>query len=161
MAKARKNSARKGASATAADAQLVLQLYDLRRETEMRKARNWIATEFWPTSADDLIKLARDFGSQHNAWFRQVYGYWDMAASLVLQGALNERLFFSTGGEMWFVFSKVQPFVKEVRDRLQSPEAFRNLEQLATRTAEGRERLTLMQQRLAAFTQSRQAAGGR
>ena len=58
--------------ATAHDAQLILKLYDLRREAEMRKARNWFTVEFWPQSADDLIKVASAFPSQENAWIRQV-----------------------------------------------------------------------------------------
>ncbi len=127
----------------------------------MRKARNWVGNDFWPTSADDIIKLARDFGSQHNAWFRQVFGYWEMAASLVLHGALNERLFLAVGHEMWFVFAKIEPFLKELREKLQSPDIMQNLEKVATRTPEGRERLKHMEQRLAAFMQSRQAAAAR
>ena len=78
---------------TAADAQLILQLYDLRREPEMRKARNWWGVEFWPQSADDFMKIVGAMGSQENNWLRQVGGYWSMAASFVLQGALNEELF--------------------------------------------------------------------
>src|SRR5450756_2499672 len=65
---------------THADAQLILQLYDLRREAEMRKARNWVATQFWPQSADDYIKVASAVGNPENAWLRQVTSYWDMCA---------------------------------------------------------------------------------
>jgi hypothetical protein len=78
---------------TTSDAHLILELYDLRREAEMRKARNWFAGEFFPQSADDFVKIANAFPSQENAWMRQVAGYWDMAASLVLHGAVNEELF--------------------------------------------------------------------
>jgi len=65
---------------TAADAQLILQLYDLRREAEMRKARSWWLGEFWPQSADDVVKVAWAMGTQENNWLRQVGGYWSMAA---------------------------------------------------------------------------------
>ena len=58
--------------ATARDAELVLKLYDLRREAEMRKARSWFAAEFWPQNADQFIKVANSFPSQENAWLRQV-----------------------------------------------------------------------------------------
>ena len=78
---------------TATDAQLILQLYDLRREPEMRKARNWWAADFFPENADDFVKVAWAMGSQENNWLRQVSGYWGMAASFVLQGVLNEELF--------------------------------------------------------------------
>jgi hypothetical protein len=139
--------------ATAHDAQVVLQLYDLRREAEMRKARNWFTTEFWPQSADDIVKVASAFPSQENAWMRQVGGYWDMAASLVLQGALHEELFLQPGisGEMFFIFAKVYPFLKEVRQKMNSPEAFVNIEKVATGSKTARKRLarllTIMEQR--------------
>ena len=64
--------------ATSADAELILKLYELRREPEMRKARNWWMNEFWPQSADDFIKLAMSFPSQENQWMRQAATYWEM-----------------------------------------------------------------------------------
>jgi len=76
--------------ATAHDAALIMKLYDLRREAEMRKARHWLTVEFWPETADEFIKVANSFPSQENAWLRQVGGYLDMAAAFVVQGALNE-----------------------------------------------------------------------
>ena len=79
--------------ATANDAQVVMQLYDLRREAEMRKARSWFAGEFWPQDADEFLKVVNAFGSQENAWMRQVSGYWDMATAFVVHGAVNEELF--------------------------------------------------------------------
>jgi hypothetical protein len=129
--------------ATAHDAQVVLQLYDLRREAEMRKARNWFATEFWPQSADDVLKVANAFPSQENAWMRQVGGYWDMAASLVLHGAVNEELFLQPGcsGEMFFIFAKVYPFLKEFRAKTNNPDAFANIEKVATGSKLARKRL--------------------
>ncbi len=76
---------------TAEDAQIIMRLYDLRREPEMRKARGWFAG-FWPRNPDDVIQVINAVNPQENAWFRQVSGYWDMAASFVLRGALNEDL---------------------------------------------------------------------
>src|SRR5258707_766 len=70
--------------ATAHDAQLILKLYDLRREEEMRKARHWLTAEFWPQSADEFIKVVDSFPSQENAWLRQAGGDWVMAAALVV-----------------------------------------------------------------------------
>ena len=64
--------------ATAADAELILKLYELRREPEMRKARNWWMNEFWPESADDFITIAMSFPSQENQWMRQAATYWEM-----------------------------------------------------------------------------------
>src|SRR6266852_9039297 len=79
--------------ATPKDAELIMQLYDLRREPEMRKARHWWLAEFWPDSADDFIKIASTLGTQENNWLRQVGGYWAMAAAFVSSGALNVDLF--------------------------------------------------------------------
>jgi hypothetical protein len=129
--------------AMAHDAQLIMKLYDLRREAEMRKARNWFTVEFWPQSADELIKVASAFPSQENAWIRQVGGYWDMAASFVLHGALNEELFLEPGccGEMFFIFGKIYPFLKEFREKTNNPDAFANVEKVATGSKVARRRL--------------------
>ena len=129
--------------ATPHDANLVLKLYDLRREAEMRKARSWFGAEFWPQNAADVLKVANAFPSQENAWMRQVGGYWDMAASLVLHGALNEELFLQPGisGEMFFIFAKIHPFLKEMREKMNNPEAFANVEKVATGSKLARKRL--------------------
>jgi len=131
---------------TAEDAQIIMRLYDLRREAEMRKARQWYAG-WWPASADDILQVLNGFGTQENAWLRQVNGYWDMAASFVLRGALNEELFFDCGAEMWFIFAKLQPFLKEVRQKANIPKGFTRVERIATRTKDGRDRLQMMLKR--------------
>jgi hypothetical protein len=84
---------------TAEDAQIIMRLYDLRREPEMRKARAWFAG-FWPKDAHEIIRVINGADPQENAWFRQVTGYWEMAASFVLRGVLSEELFFDSGGEL-------------------------------------------------------------
>jgi len=129
--------------ATAHDAGLILKLYDLRREAELRKARNFMLVEFWPQNADDVIAVASSFPSQENAWFRQVGGYWDMAASFVLHGAVNEELFVQPGssGEMFFIFAKIHPFLKEVRAKMNNPEMMANIEKVATGSKTARKRL--------------------
>jgi hypothetical protein len=137
--------------ATATDAQLIMKLYDLRREAEMRKARNWWVTGFWPESADDFMKIAGAMGSQENNWMRQVSGYWSMAASFVVQGALSEELFIqpSVSGEMVLIFAKVQPFLKELREKMGDPQMFGNIEKVITGSKFGRERLKLTLKRVA------------
>jgi hypothetical protein len=136
--------------ATAADAQLIMKLYDLRREAEMRKARNWWVGEFWPESADDFLKVSSAMGTQENNWLRQVSGYWSMAASFVLQGALNEELFLqpAVSGEMYFVFAKVHPFLKDLREKIGDPHMFGNMEKVITGSKFGRERLKFTLKRL-------------
>jgi len=132
--------------ATAEDAQIIMRLYDLRREPEMRKARHWYAG-WWPRSADNILKVLQAGGTQENAWFRQVNGYWDMAASFVLHGVVNESLFFDSSGELWFVLAKLQPFLKEVRQRANIPQGFVRVEKVATRTKDGRDRLQMFLKR--------------
>jgi hypothetical protein len=142
---------------TAVDAQLVMQLYDLRREPEMRKARNWWVAEFWPQTADDVLKLAFTLGTQENNWLRQVNGYWSMAASFVLQGALNEELFIqpAVSGEMFLIFAKVHPFLKELREKVGDPEMFGNIEKVITGSKYGRERLKFMIKRVEMMREKR------
>lgn len=135
-----------------ADAELILRLYDLRREAEIRKARNWWATEFWPENADDFMKVAMAMGTQENNWLRQVGGYWELAASLVVHGVLDETLFLegAFSGEMFLIFAKLQPFLKELREKLQSPQMLANVEKVIKNTKTGRDRLKFMLERLAA-----------
>ena len=145
------------AKPTSADAGLVLKLYDLRREPEMRKARNWWAGEFFPQSVDDLMQVAFAMGSQENNWFRQVAGYWNMAASFVLLGVLNEDLFLqpACSGEMFLIFAKVHPFLKEWREKVGDPHLFLNIEKVVTHTKWGRDRLQFMLKRVEILRQKR------
>ena len=131
---------------TAEDAQIILRLYELRREAEMRKARSWFAN-FWPREAADVVRVIQGADPQENAWFRQVSGYWDMAASFVLRGVLSEELFFDSGAELWFVLAKVHPFLKDIREKANTPTYFLRVEKLATRTKDGRDRLEMMLKR--------------
>jgi hypothetical protein len=142
---------------TTADAELILKLYDLRREAEIRKARNWWSGEFFPQSADDFLKVAWSTGTQENNWLRQVSGYWSMAASFVLQGVLNEDLFLqpACSGEMFLIFAKVHPFLKELREKLGDPHLFLNIEKVITHTKWGRDRLQFMLKRVETLRQKR------
>jgi len=141
--------------ASTVEAELILHLYDLRREPEMRKARHWWNADFSPRSADDFLKVAFAFGTQENNWLRQVGSYWGMAAAFVLQGALNEELFLrpSMSGEMFLMYGKVYPFIKELRDKLGDPEMFLDVEKVITRTRWGRDRLKFILKRLEQWRQ--------
>lgn len=125
---------------THADANVILELYNLRREPEMRKARAWWLGQFWPTSVEDFTKVSAAMGTQENNWLRQVSGYWEMAASLAVHGAVSSDLFLepSFSGEMFFLFAKVNPFLKELREKI-SPAMLRNVEQLIKSTKSSRE----------------------
>ena len=144
---------------TTGDAQLILQLYDLRREAEMRKARAWYVG-FDPQSADDFLKVAWALGTQENNWIRQVGGYWSMAASFVLLGALNEDLFLQPAfsGEMFLIFAKVHPFIKELREKIGDPHMFGNIEKVITRTKWGRDRLQFTLKRIEAMRQRQKSS---
>lgn len=140
---------------TTADAHLILKLYDLRREAEMRKARHWWLSEFWPENADDFMKVAGNVGAQDNNWLRQVGGYWSMAASFVLQGVLNEELFIqpAVSGEMYFLLAKVHPFLPELREKIGDPHFFGNIEKVIMHSKFGRERLKFTLKRVEAIRQ--------
>lgn len=112
------------------DVMAILKLYELRREPEMRAARQWYFTQFAPQSAMDIIALFRG-GERASANFRMITSYWDMASSFVLNGAINEKMFFDSGTEHLFVYSKLQPFLAEVRQLFHEPEFLINLESLA------------------------------
>jgi len=139
------------AKAKAADAEILIKLYDLRREAEMRKARNWWLVSFNPQSADDFIKIAMEFGAQENNWLRQVMGYWSMAASLALGGAVNKDLFLepSFSGEMFVIYAKMKPHVKEIREKMQSEHFFANIEALINSSDKGRKFLKYMEGQMA------------
>jgi hypothetical protein len=116
--------------ATYDDANLILRLYELRREDKMRQARAWFAGNFAPTSMEDVMRIAPP-GSQENAYLRMVVSYWEMAASFVTSGVLNQELFFQSNGELLFVWERVRPMVAGMRDMMKNPGAWRNLETLA------------------------------
>lgn len=145
---------------TAADAQLIVQLYDLRRESEMRKARAWWTTEFFPETADDFLKVAWAMGTQENAWLRQVSGYWGLVSSFVINGVLKERLFLTPGfsGELFLIYAQIHPFMKELRQKLNDDQAFQEIETAVTRTQWGRDRLEFTIKRVANLREKRKAA---
>jgi hypothetical protein len=136
--------------ASAEDAHLILKLYELKREAEMRKARNWWVMEFWPASAEDFMKVAQGGATQESKWMRQVTSYWGIAASFVLEGVLNEELFLrpAFSGELFLMFGKVHPFLNELREKMNEPQLFGDIEEVISQTKWGRERLKFVLKRL-------------
>jgi hypothetical protein len=131
--------------ASNADAQLILKLYELRTEPTMRTARNWITVQFWPTSASEILIVLRAFGEQENCYLRQVVSYWEMAAALVLHGALAPDLFFDCNRENIFILAKFYPFLAEIRKEM--PDFFKHTEDLTTRFSVARQCLEGMMKR--------------
>jgi len=146
-AKTHKQSVIQPGNASSGDAQAILYLYELRREAQMREARHFISANFWPESAEQVLQIAREYPSQENAWMRQVTSYWEMAAALVVNGALHEKLFFDCSGEMYCVYAKFKPFLAEIRQKL--PYFLLTVEQVVMSTPKGRERLARLEARLA------------
>jgi hypothetical protein len=123
------------------DAKLILRLYELRREETMRKARDWFTTDFNPESTQDL--LASMVG-EHNAAYRMVTSYWDMAAAFVNHGAIDEQLFNDIHFEHIAVYAKIQPFLAEFRAATNAPYYLTHLEQLVRRLPDLEDRLATM-----------------
>jgi len=111
----------------------ILKLYELRRDAEMRAARQWYFSRFAPRSAMDIVALFRG-GERASANFRMVTSYWDMASSFVLNGAIDEKLFFDANTEHVFVYAKIEPFLAEFRQMIQEPDYLLNLENLCVKT---------------------------
>ena len=114
------------------DIMAILKLYELRRDEKMREARLWYLSQFSPKSAMDIVALFRG-GAHASANFRMVTSYWDMAASFVLNGAIDEKTFLDANTEHIFVYAKIQPFLAEFRQMIQEPDYLLNLETLVTK----------------------------
>jgi hypothetical protein len=118
------------AQATYDDANLILRLYELRREPKMRQARDWFASSFNATTLEELDKLC-PMGSEQNAYARMVSSYWEMAASFVTAGVLSPELFYESGGELLFVWAKLAPIAPAMREKYKNPQAYSNTEKVA------------------------------
>jgi hypothetical protein len=130
-----------------AEAELILKLYDLRREPVMRTARDWFFRECHPQSMADLTAL---MFSEHGAHMRMVTSYWDMAAALVNHGAISPELFRDVNGEHIIAFSRIEPFLPDLRAMF-GPFYLTQLEKLIDSTPGERERVAESRERLKAF----------
>lgn len=143
--------------ATAQDAELIIKLYDLRRDETMRKARNFMFGEFFPTSVDDIKALFTN--TEHPEWnhyFRQATSYWDMVAAMVNHGAIDKDLFFDTNGEFFVIWAKIGDFVPELRNFF-GPQYMVNLEKLIASHPSGAQRLEIMKARFKTLAEQRAA----
>ena len=108
----------------------IMRLYELRREPLLREAREWFDS-FYADSFQDVVDV---FSGEDDRYFRMALTYWDMAASFVIHGAIDEQMFTEIVGEHITVYAKVEPFIEEFRGLLKNPTALANLEKLALRT---------------------------
>jgi hypothetical protein len=107
--------------ATAADAELILKLYEMRREETLRKSRRFMIFDFQPKTLEELRAVSRDVGSQYNSAWRQTISYWEMASSLVLRGALDADLFLDSNGEGILIYAKFHHFHAETEKESGNP----------------------------------------
>ena len=132
-----------GSKASYQDIDVLLRLYDLRREPLMRQARRFVGGKFAPKSAEDLIAIVTA-GTEESGFVLQVFGYWDMVAAFVLDGPLIERLVYDTCQEMYFLYAKIQPYLHAFRRQMNLPEWMKSIETLVEGSPEGRERVAGM-----------------
>jgi hypothetical protein len=131
----------------AEQAELILRLYELRRETVMREARSFVGSSFLPQSDDELVAIVTK-GGKETGFVLQVYGYWDMVCAFVLHGMLSEPLVYDTCQEMYFQFAKIHPYLKGFRQKINLPEWMQSLEKVAAGSPRGRKRLAVMRANL-------------
>lgn len=136
------------------DADLILRLYEIRREETMRRARDWFTAEFNPQSAQDVLGA---LVGKHSASFRMVTSYWDMAAALVNHGAIDEELFNDINTEHVVVYAKLEPFLAELRAIPGAPPYLylKNLEPLVRRMSDGEARVAALRRYLTRRAESR------
>lgn len=115
---------------------VMLKLYDLRREPRLRQAREWFVRNFYPESLSERASLT----AEEDASVRMVTSYWDMAAGLVKRGMVDEELFFESNAEFWIVWDRLKPIAADLRDQSKDPHIWDNLEKLAVRYEHWRER---------------------
>ena len=135
------------------DADLILKLYDLRREAVMREARNWYFS-FNPTSVQDVMET---MVGEHSGHLRMVISYWDMACAMVTNGAIDEDFFNQVNGEHIFVYMKIEPVLEDIRKMFDNPEFLKNLETVVKRIPEIETKLPAMRERMGKFAEMRAA----
>ena len=139
------------------DANLILKLYELRREEVMRKARDWYAMQFNPESLQEIQDVMM---SDKSPYYRMVTTYWDMAASFVNHGAIDEQMFNEANMEHVMVYAKIEPFIAEIRSMFM-PTYLENLEKLVLRRPNAKEFLASMRERFKQFAALRAEAAAK
>jgi hypothetical protein len=135
-------------------ANLLVRLYELRREPVMREARSYVGGEFRPASADEFVAIVGK-GGKHTGFILQVYGYWDMVAAFVRHNALDASLVYDTCQEMYFQYAKIAAFLPEFRRQMNLPEFLSSIEKVVQGSEQGRERLRMMRQNMDAIAAAR------
>ena len=124
-------------------AQLILKLFELRRDPLLREARTWFIRQFHAETIDDVKAV---LASEHNPKLRMVVGYWDMAASLVTHGAIDRQMFLDANGEIFATFSKIHPLLSEIRGLAAVPGFAKHLEAIVLSVPDVEPRLEALRQ---------------
>ena len=136
-------------------ATLILKLFELRREAVLREARGWFLRDFNPQTLEEALTLA---GGPRNDWFRMVIGYWDMAASFVVYGAIDPDMFRAANTEMVATFAKLEPFIADLRRISKIPEFATNIETVLRGQDRIDERLAVLRDQFRKLAMSKQTA---
>jgi hypothetical protein len=139
-------------------AELILKLYELRRESVMREARSFVGGQFQPKTADDLVAIVSK-GGKETGFVLQMFGYWDMVCAFVLHGMLTEELVYDNCQEMYFQYSKIQRYLKGFRQKMDLPEWMQNIEKVVEGSPRGRKRIAAMQKSWADIGERREKNG--
>ena len=131
------------------DADLILKLYDMRREKTMREARDWFF-RFNPQSPQDFMDVLL---SDKSGYYRMVVSYWEMACSFVNHGAIDAEMFGDANGEHLFVYAKLEPWLPALREAMGNPQMLSNLEKVVTETPDYKQRLQIIRDRMAKFAE--------
>ncbi len=118
---------------------LMLRLYDLRREPRLREARAWFVENFHAASPEEMMQKYPQ-GSQENTYIRMVISYWDMVASIVNRNMINDELFFESNGEIWVVWDRMRSVVPTWRAVFKNPHLFAAIEDTCNRLEAWREK---------------------
>ena len=128
-----------------------MQLYDLRREAKLREARAWVALSFNPQSVQDFAAVMQ---TNEYTYFRMAAGYWEMAASFVVHGAIDPKMFRAVSGEMLVVFCKVEHMIDELREGIGQPDLFHHVQEVARDWPGAKERMASMREYFAGMAEA-------
>lgn len=140
------------------DVMAILKLCELRRDDQMRAARQWYFSEFNPQSAMDIIALYRG-GERASANFRMVTSYWDTAASFVLNGGIDQKMFLDANTEHAFIYAKIEPFLAEIRELFREPDYLIHLENLVRSLPDFEAKMESRKRLIAIWSGSSKSAG--
>jgi len=136
-------------------AQLILKLFEIRRDPVLREARQWFLSDFNPVTWEECSAI---IGSERNSSFRMVVGYWDMAASLVTHGAIDVDMFRAANNEIVATFAKIQPFIEQLRAVRSNPNFCIHMETLVMGVPGALELLELRRKQFRSAAEKRAAA---